>query len=300
MDLKQISLYKEQIECEIKEEDVDKLSAGGLVCSQYLEGINTSFDICSMWNKDTITANFCYIDTELSRGNKKILYKCSIMLSNGKYLEESSFKTVVVPLMALEQLGDWSPPRKIKVIIEIGVCWATGGDEFDRKNILCDVNDFFPICSSSTIHTTSMNTLLESGYLSDVTLVCRDNKMIYAHKCLLSTSPYFKALFGQHFGKKNQNIVNVEFDRDTMVNLVSFIYSGRVQEEKVCDWKELYLAASFYQTGILIRHSELQLMTRVNREWNCIKRLLKFANMSQALKLKKFLISLTRYLQQTT
>ena len=63
------------------------------------------------------------------------------MLSNDKYFEETSFKTVVLPLIALEQLEAWSPPRKIKVKIEVGIYWGTGGDEFDRNNILCDVSD---------------------------------------------------------------------------------------------------------------------------------------------------------------
>ena len=300
MDLKQISFHENQVECEIKEEHVARLIAGGIVCRQYLEEINTCFDICSMWNNGIVSANLCYIDTELSSGNKKILYKCSIKLSNGLYSEESSVKSIVVPLMTLEQLRDWSVPRKIWVEIQAGFYWGTGGDEFEKNNIFCDVKDFVPISFPSTLHTISMNNLLESGSFSDVTLVCKDNKLILAHKCLLLTSPYFFALFGKYFGQKGQNIVNVEFDLYTMKILVSFIYSGRVQEDKVVDWQELYLAASFYQTEILIRYCQLQLMTRVNREWNSILGLPRFANRFQTFKLKKYLIQLTRYLQQTT
>ena len=300
MDLKHISLYENQVECELKEEDIEKLNVGGIVCNQFLEGINTCFDISSMWDKNVMTANLCYIHNELNSGNMKILYKCSSMLSNGLYLEKSSVKSVVIPLMTLQQLRNWVCPRKIHVKIKVGFYWGTGGDEFDKNNILCDVEDFFPICSPSTNHTISMNNLLDSGNFSDVTLVCKDNTIILAHKCLLLTSPYFYALFGKYFGQQDQNIVNTEYDGDTMKILLSFIYSGILQEDKVDDWQEMYLAASFYQMECLMRHSELQLMTRVKREWNCIKGLFRFANTFNAFKLKYFLICLTRYIQQTT
>ena len=45
MDLKHSSLYQNQLEFELKEEDIKKLNAGGLVCNKFLGEINTSFDI---------------------------------------------------------------------------------------------------------------------------------------------------------------------------------------------------------------------------------------------------------------
>jgi hypothetical protein len=299
MDLQKISFHEVEIQCEIKEGDVSMLEAGGYVRRQYLGDINTVFDIFHLDNNDAVAAHISYIHNELD-DDLKIYYKCAIVLSNGRYYEESFFKYGVIPLMTFEELQAWQVPRNVNVKMKVGFYWGTGGDQFDQQNILIDIEDFVPICSPPSFHTNSMDVLLNSGKFSDVTLVCNDNKTILAHKCLLLASPYFSALFGDNFGQEAQKLVNVEYDICTMRIVVSFVYSGRVQEEDVCNWQALYQAALFYQMENLARHCELQLMTRVSRQWDSIRELIRFASTFYAVKLKKFLIRLTRNLQETT
>ena len=133
---------------------------------------------------------------------------------------------------------------------------------------------------------------------SDVTLLCDNMTSICTHKCILLGSPYFRALFGCHFAQKDQKVVKAESDAETMLIVLSFIYTGQIDEGEVTSWPKLFQVASFYQLEILTRHCELQMMTKVNTEWNNIKSILKFTIFFNALKLKKFLVNLARKIQK--
>ena len=76
------------------------------------------------------------------------------------------------------------------------------------------------------------------------------------------------------------------------------MYSGSLKQEEVVNCPDLYIAASFYNVKVLARHCELQMMTKVNTEWNNIKSILKFTIFFNALKLKKFLVNLARKIQK--
>ena len=294
MDLKNISLDKVEFEITFKDDDVNAVENGGIVCGHYIENMNIGFDIFRFTNTNRVNVFFGNLHEE-NYGNVFFHYK--IILSNEKTFEECFWNYRLIQFMNIEQLRAWQAPRKIIVKVKRGMYTCTRGDEWDLKNILTNVKDFEPVCSPPTFHTNFMDNLLESCFFSDVTLLCIDKKSISTHRCLLKASPYFHALFGSNFFKSHQKVVNVEFDYLTMKMLVTFLYSGRVQEEAVVNWPELFLAANFYQIRNLARHCELQMMTRVAHEWDTIKELIMFARTFHAFKMKKFLIKLARKIQ---
>lgn len=295
MDLKKIKFHKEEFVTEIRNEDILKLENGGNVCGQYFEDSKTGFDIIQLDN-DKVTL---YIGNFYGEYDEKVFYEYSIILSNGNLFEGCFWNFATIPFVPLEELSAWKAPRMLNVKIKVGLYWGPGRDRWFWTNILTKVEDFEPVCSPSTFHTNCMDGLLKSAKFSDVTLICPEYKQISAHRNLLLASPYFCGLFGSNFGQENKKVVKVENDFESMQIVVSFLYTGRVEEEEVINWPDLYQAASFYQVNNLARHCELQMMSRVTKEWDTIKELIKFARTFHAIKLKKFLINFARKLQQT-
>ena len=84
-----------------------------------------------------------------------------------------------------------------------------------------------------------------------------------------------------------------------MLIVLTILYIGRITEEEVTNWPKLFQVASFYQIETLTRHCELQMMTRVTNCLEDIKELLKFAIKLHANKLKRYLVVLTRRIQET-
>jgi hypothetical protein len=296
MDLKQISYHQIEFQLQITKEDIRALEKNGYLGRQYFGEINTIFDI-SLYGTSSLTAYIGYIRyIEHERENEmNIFYKSTIKMSNGKCFERSFNKFGTIQMIPLD---DFDVPIILSVTIQVGFYWGNGADYFETNNILTEIEDFIPICSPETDHTISMNSILNNGNFSDVTLICTDTKKILAHRCLLLRSHYFKALFID-FGQIEQNIVKVEYELETMKNLLSYLYSEKIKEENVSNWKNLFKAASFYQIEKLARHCQLQLMSRVDKTWNHITELFRFAIVFNATKLKRFLVLLTRRLQQT-
>ena len=106
-------------------------------------------------------------------------------------------------------------------------------------------------------------------------------------------------MFGCHFAQKDQKVVRAESDAQTMLIVLTFLYTGQIDEEEVTDWPKLYQVASYYHLEILTIHCELQMMTRVTNCLEDIKELLKFAIKLHANKLKRYLVVLTRRIQET-
>ena len=77
----------------------------------------------------------------------------------------------------------------------------------------------------------------------------------------------------------------MEFDLAPMRVVLQYLYSGRISEDSVRNWAELFEVASFFCLDILARHCELQMMTRASNDVNEIKMLIKFALRFHARKL---------------
>ena len=297
MDLSKISYNEVNFQVEITNRDITTLARFGRVAERYFGGANTVFDI-SLYNLDSVEAYVGYtqyIPDEI-RSDVIIVYKCSVTMSNGTSVEESFKSTGTVKLIKMEDLHG---PLILSVKIKVGFYWGSGGEKFDNDNILTDVEDFIPICSHTVNHISDKDILLVSGQFSDITLNCKDNKKIKAHKCLLISSPYFSALMKDNVDWKDQSDISVGYNVEIMQTLLSFLYNGRIHANHIHDWQELYRASDFYQLDGLARHCQLQLMVRASREWTEITELFRFSKLYHALKLKRFLISLTRSMQVT-
>ena len=81
--------------------------------------------------------------------------------------------------------------------------------------------------------------------------------------------------------------------------MVSFLYSGHLDEDDVNNWPDMYRIASYFNVDVLVNHSELQLMAGTPREIQGIKKVLKFAVRYQAYRLKSFIVKLARSIQET-
>ena len=302
MDLKTTTLLETEFDIEITNVNISEMLSRPFfrhVCEKTCADMKIKFVIYFSDITDTIIAKIRNTEQSSSIWSWSIT-KYSFILSDGS-IHNGTFvgrRDESIRLLSLDQVRAWPAPRKIQVKIMVGDYRGDGGDFWDKKHILTEVEDFASVCYPSTFHTRSMENLLYSGIFSDVTLVCDDEREISTHKNLLISSSYFKALFGCNFGKKEQKVVKVECGYNTLKMMVSFLYGGRVEEKEVENWPDLYKTASFYQLEILARHCELQMMVRVTREWGSIRELIRFASMFHAFKLKRFLIYLTRRLQE--
>ena len=293
MDLKRIKLLKETFRVTISSEEIEMLRNRETICPFWSNYCKTGFDINHLNNSNTAQI---YLGNSTENGDR-VFYDCKIQLSNGKRIDKSFWNYSVFCLMPLHEMEEWEQPRKLTVSLEVGV-YEGNGEEWEWKNILMNIEDFSPVCFAPYPHTETMDQLYRSRQFSDVTLICDDNKEIFAHKCLLLGSPFFTALFNNHFGNSNQSVIKVEADYDTMTTIVTFLYCGRVEDIDVVNWPDLYRVAGFYQIHPLANHCELQLMSRVSKSMENIKKFLKFAKVFNAKKLRTYLIKLAKRLQQ--
>ena len=293
MDLKKICCFEETFMKVISDEDIVKLENEKIVYGGYYHDSHCGFDFLNISNDDM--ANL-YIGS-VTEYDDRVFLSYSITLSNGKLLEDRFWSNSVIPLMTMFDIWDWKKPREFSIKIKIGIYAGSGGEKWEWQNIFTDIEDFSPFCSQPTFHSKSMDDLKSLGMFSDVLLLCNDTKSIPAHRCILVGSPYFRALFGGQFSREDQRVVVIETDLESMEIVLSFLYSGRIEEDEVVNWPNLYEAASFYQIVNLSQHCELQMMTKVTKSIKDIKYLLKFAIHFHAHKLKRYLVSLTRIIQ---
>ena len=293
MDLRRVRLLKETFRVTISSEEIEMLRNRETICPFWSNYCKTGFDINHLNNSNTAQI---YLGNSTENGDR-VFYDCKIQLSNGKRIDKSFWNYSVFCLMPLHEMEEWEQPRKLTVSLEVGV-YEGNGEEWEWKNILMNIEDFSPVCFAPYPHTETMDQLYRSSKFSDVTLICDDNKEIFAHKCLLLGSPFFTALFNNHFGNSNQSVIKVEADYDTMTTIVTFLYCGRVEDIDVVNWPDLYRVAGFYQIHPLANHCELQLMSRVSKSMENIKKFLKFAKVFNAKKLRTYLIKLAKRLQQ--
>ena len=295
MDLKKIYLYEENYSRMISDEDIARMENKKIIYGGYFYDSKCGFDFLNLTSDDKVKL---YIGN-YTEDDDRIFLKCSIIFSNGQKFEESAWSYNIIPLLSMNEIKALPMPRRLSIKLEIGIYSGTGGTKLKWQNIFTDPKDFMPVCSPPTFHSKCMNDLKISGMFSDVTLLCDNMTSICTHKCILVGSPYFRALFGCHFAQKDQKVVRAESDAQTMLIVLTFLYTEQITEEEVTNWPKLFQVASFYQIETLTRHCELQMMTRVTNCLEDIKELLKFAIKLHANKLKRYLVVLTRRIQET-
>ncbi|CAL1275371.1 unnamed protein product [Larinioides sclopetarius] len=111
--------------------------------------------------------------------------------------------------------------------------------------ILCEQDETSDVNSSFA---EAMESLLEEGTLSDVSLQA-GSKSFPAHKCILSArSPVFKAMFSGDNNDKTSNSIEIpDLDEDTLRELLSYIYSDAVGEVEWQGAIDLYRAANKFE-----------------------------------------------------
>ena len=295
MNLSKVRKMVYQFNFDLKDQDIGRLESRGIIASAYFVESKSTVDIFKVSTSRHINfhiGNF-YEDDD------RVFYEFQAYLSNGVVIRRTFWNFCLIPLMSVDDLKLWKKPRKISIILGVGM-YDGEGSASEWQNVLTSINDFTPVCTQMTFHSESMENLLTSGFHADVTFNFPTGETLLAHKCLLSaSSPYFRALFRGNFEKSNEDIIRVEFEYNLMKVMVLFLYSGQVDEDKVENWPDMYRIAQFYNVEMLANHSELQMMVGSPRDAEGIKEILKFAVKYQAKRLKRFMILLMRSIQET-
>ena len=119
-----------------------------------------------------------------------------------------------------------------------------------------------------------METLLQQSNESDICLVSNNNVSFDVHRHILRMSPYFEAFLT--YSPKDTKIIAIDSETDNLKCFVYFLYTGRIKEELVTNWKELFKLAMYYSVPNLARPCELQIMKTVNNTMDDIKMHIKF------------------------
>ena len=294
MDLKKVRRFDYYIEFSLSDDDLRILESVGMIFgpSSYFEDSKTFIDLCH-----SAHANHVYIHVGTSHEEEyRIFYQIQLQMIDGKTVQECFWSHGYMKVMDLDAIRSYNNPRKIVVKVFGGIYDGSGASE-EWMDILTNVEDFTPVAYPSTHHTKAMDDLLRTASFSDLRIICKDGRDIKVHKCLMLTCPYFRALLSDSFPKFNTHEVEVEFDYSLMKVLVQFIYSGRIEEEDVPNWPELFVIASFFCLETLARHCQLQMMMRSPTNIVDIKSLLKFALRFHARKLITYLTRKARNIQ---
>ena len=296
MDLSKVRKISYQFELDLMDQDISVLERRGIISSTYFVDSKSGVDIFKVFDNDYVNfhiGNF-YEDDD------RVFYDFTAELSNGMVLKRRFWNFGLIPLMSVEELKAWKSPKKICISLRVGI-YDGDGSAMEWQRILTSIDDFSPVCTRMDFHSENMQQLLAQGFYADVMFVCPSGKKLSAHKCLLSaSSPYFRALFRGHFANSSPKMIKVDFEFDLMKVMVSFLYSGQLDEEQVENWPDLYRIAKFYNVDVLANHSELQMMVGAPREEiEGMKRVLQFALKYQALRLKRFVIELVQKIQET-
>ena len=213
-------------------------------------------------------------------------------------IQKSFWNFEILPIMTFDELNLWQNPRKIQLKLQIGL-YEGDGSANEWQNILTKVEHFTPVCFEQTFHTSKMDEMLTSGRFANLTLRCLNDRELQVHKCILANaSPYFRALFSEIF-EPISNVIDVNFDYNVVKAVMSFIYSGRLDEAMVVNWPDLFVMARYYQLDVLAVHSELRMMVNMPKDMESIKKMIKFAISYQARDLKQYIIKMARNIQET-
>ena len=196
--------------------------------------------------------------------------------------------------MTFDDVTEWERPREARIECEIGYYY--GPDNCKWQDYLTEISDFDAVFGGTTPHNMMMETLLLQGKESDVSLVSSNNIRFDVHRSILRISPYFDA-FLMH-APKDTKIIAIDSETNNLQCFVYFLYTGRINEELVTNWKELFKLAMYYIVPNIERPCELQIMKNVNKNMQDIKEHMKFSLTFHAKKLRKYLVRLGRSIQE--
>ncbi|XP_053571309.1 kelch-like protein 38 [Bombina bombina] len=115
----------------------------------------------------------------------------------------------------------------------------------------------------------NLNDLREAGLLTDV-IICTGECEFYCHRSVLAcSSPYFKAMFCNHFRESGEQRVNIiGLDSDSLRQIINYVYTGEIliTKEKVLG---LIQAASMLQYENLLEVCSKYLLDQLNPQ-NCL------------------------------
>ena len=293
MDLNKVRKFDYQINLDIFDYDIMLLNQG-LTASKFFYDSQAFLDIFPNFHDRIVNFHVGHLVEDDGRR----FFQFSAKLSNGMLIQKSFWNFEILPIMTFNELNLWKTPRNIHLSLKIGL-YEGDGSANEWQNILTKVEHFTPVCFEQTFHTSKMDEMLTSGRFANLTLRCLNDRELQVHKCILANaSPYFRALFRDFF-EPISNVIDVNFDYNVVKAVMSFIYSGRLDEAMVVNWPDLFVMARYYQLDVLAVHSELRMMVNMPKDMESIKKMIKFAIFHQAQDLKKYIIKMTRYIQET-
>ena len=295
MDLSKVRKIDHNLDLVITNGDIRRLHNRETIVSAYFRDSKAGVDVYPLFFTRAINIHVGSFHQE----DDRYFFYLKAKLSNGMVLEKTFWNYEVIPLMSFQELRKWKRPRRMSISLSIGV-YEGGGSSNEWQSILTDIDDFTPVSGPGNFHSQGMEELLIKGFYSDVTFEFPTGKRLSAHRCILmSSSMYFRALFNGNFVDFNQNTIKINFNYEVMKLILSFLYTGRIDEKNVENWPDLYRVARFYDIDILAKHAELQMMANAPMEMEKIKRVIKFAIRFQSYKLKNYMIKLARKNQET-
>ena len=295
MDLKKVRQIEYNFDVVLTDQDLRILEIVGMLYSpsSYFPDSKTYVDVCYSGHTDLICIHIGNSNEEEDR----TFYEFNAKGFASKIYENKFWGHGVIHLETMESIRERKNPRTININIKGGIYDGYGTEDM-WMNVFIAVEDFTPVAFPATFHSQAMDNLLEKGNFADINIFCKDGRVLKAHKCLLIACPYFMALLSNRFERSNENLAKVEFDLAPMRVVLQYLYSGRISEDSVRNWAELFEVASFFCLDILARHCELQMMTRASNDVNEIRMLIKFALRFHARKLSVYLTNLVRKIQK--
>ena len=294
MDLTKVVVYEDSLETIISDFDIDSMEESG-----HLRMCNVNifrFEFIILYPRDGNTLSLLAVN--LNDDMDRYFMEFEVSLSTGQSIKGSFWDVEKLPLMSLQELNDWPTPRKIKVSCKVGCYYGPNEGNSDWQMFLTEISDFSSIFCPLTPHNKRMELIFAENKSTDITLLCSDGGKVHGDKLFLESSTYFKACLAYTLGDEHKEVIlKMPADQITVLNLVYYLYVGKVRERAVVDWEQLFILAMYCDVEELAKHCELQLMTKVNRTMDCIKRSLRFAILFDAKKLKSFLIKLCRKIQ---
>ncbi|XP_043480454.1 speckle-type POZ protein B-like [Leptopilina heterotoma] len=229
---------------------------------------------------------FLKISNNLKK-NSQINMKCSIMNSDSvKVLTRRANFSIdniddyeyefsdFISLSELESLMNHKKANKITIICKI--------------KQMCDISSkvYFP---ENIPYFEGFKFFINNEHLSDVTLNLGEQK-IRAHKVILAAaSPVFSKMFKHECKENLTNEVKIDFEYETFLNILKYIYSGKVENFNSLTI-ECFKVADYYQIDSL-KTVYLEFLQNNLEKLNNVFQVLKLADDYQLSDLKNYCIA---------
>ena len=292
MHLKKIVKFEDEINFLVSDADLLLMNETGRLFEKTLDILNFRFlAFCSDEGY-----YFSLIAANLNEEFGRYFTAYEVTLSNGFSYKDSFWNHSKIDFLTVDEIEDWKNPRIVKIKCQIGYYYGPDNGNHDWQDYFTEISDFDVMSNLSTLHYRRMEKLFEEGKSCDVTLVCEDESEMKVHRNILTTSPYFDALLS--FTSEPVTVIKIHCSIENAKALMSFLYTGQVQEDNSIDWKEVFILAMYYNVADLARYCQLNMMNEVSKSIEDVKKNLKFAVTFQAVKFRKYLVKLARKIQE--